>query len=198
MSDYIPNVEMFIQYQDAPNFKTLLQSLSAYLTIPIDDFFYHYFNLDTADTQGLDNWGIILNQGRTIQSPDYTSVFGFDTGIPPSPLATGYPQNYNNGTFYGGQTIPVTLTDDQYRVLLQFRYSGYVTNNSVASCMTIINNYIKKQYPLNPTYRCDIVESVMHFRYVFNFTLQPFEIALFRDNKVLPTAAGIGYGVDWV
>lgn len=195
---YIPDVPMFIQYQNAPKFKSILEKLSVYLTIPIEEFYQHYFNIETADTQGLDNWGKILNQSRTIQTPDLTSIFGFDTGVPPSPLTTGYPQNYNNGTFYGGQTIPVILGNDSYRILLQFKYSSYTVNNSVAACMTVINNYIKKQYPLNPSYKCDIIEGNMYFIYNFNFALQPFEVALFHYNKILPTAAGIKYGVDWV
>ncbi len=194
---YAPNVNMFIQYQNAPKFLDLLQRLTVYLNIPIKQFYEHFFDLRTADDQGLENWGKILNQSRTIPVPDFTSVFGFDNGTPPSPLSTGYPQNYNNGSFYGGQTAQQLLTNDQYRILLQFRYLSYTINNSVAACMRVVDNYIKHQYPLHPEYMCSIIEGNMEFIYSFSFQLQPFEIVLFKYNNALPSPAGIKYSITW-
>ena len=84
MSNALP-VNTYIQYQNAPKFNALLTQLTNYLTIPIDQFYTDYFNLLTATTQGLDNWGIILNETRNITYYNYDSIFGFDTGVPATP-----------------------------------------------------------------------------------------------------------------
>lgn len=188
---------MYIQYQNANKFTTLLNDLEAYLTIPIKEFYDHYFNINTADPQGLANWGKILNQTETIAVPDFLNVFGFDTGDTPMPLDTGYPQNFGFGNFYNGQTAPTTLTTEQYRAVLKLIYLKYTSNCSVGSCVNVINSYIQQQYS-NPLYKCVIIESQMQFAYSFNFTLQDWEIALFKYNDTLPRPGGIDYKVYWV
>ncbi len=187
---------MFIQYQNSSNFVSLLNQLSDYLLIPIDQFYNHFFNIKTADTQGLDNWGLILNQIRTIQVPDYTSIVGFNNGVAPVPLDTGYPQNFNYGGFISSATTTQTLTNDQYRAVLQLLYFKYTVDCSVKSCIDVANIYIQEQYN-DPSLLCSITEHAMYYTYDFNFTLQPFEITLFKQNDLLPRPAGIKYNVTW-
>lgn len=187
---------LYIQYQNSSRFKSLLSQLEAYLTIPIKDFYDHYFNIDTADTQGLANWGRILNQPNNIVTTQFVGSFGFDNGVPPDPLATGYPQNWDNGNF-GVESTNAVLTDSQYRVLLKLVYLTYTINNTVWSCTNVVNQYIQEQYN-DPTLKCTVIESLMSFTYDFNFTLQPWEISIFETNQKLPKPAGIGYNVVWV
>lgn len=187
---------MYIQYQNALRFVSLLSQLEAYLSIPIREFYNHFYNLATCDTQGLDNWGKILNRTRIAVIPDYSQCIGFDNGTPPVPLDTGYPQNFNNGNFYGGQTIAGTLNDEQYRALLQLTYQKYSVDCSVAACTNVINNYIQTRYN-DAAYQCEIIEGNMEFVYMFNFIPQDWEIALFKYSQVLPKPAGIAYTIQW-
>ena len=50
---------IYTQYQNAPKFTKLLFDLEAYLTVDPLEFYETYFNLNTCDTAGLDNWGRI-------------------------------------------------------------------------------------------------------------------------------------------
>lgn len=228
---------MFIQYQNAPKFKELLDRLKDYLTIPIQQFYEHFFNIDTADTQGLNNWGLILGQSRTVGQYSLDGVFGFgkrtfpkpptyplplgygvfgddlpdpfegafgfsvDTYTPPEPMPApnAYPQPFDYGVFYGGtntNTKKSTLTNDQYRAVLKLLYQTYTVDCSLASCEEVVNNYIQEQYN-NPILKCNIIEGDMFFTYQFNFTLQPWEISLFKLTKILPKPAGIAYYITW-
>jgi len=187
---------LYIQYQNSIKFVNLLTQLEAYLSIPVRDFYNHFYNLQTCDTQGLNNWGKILNQTRNTLVPDYSQVVGFENGIPPDPIDTGYPQNFNNGNFYGGQTRTVILDDAKYRLLLQLIYQKYSVDCSVAACTNVINYYIQQRYN-NPAYYCEIIEGNMEFVYLFSFTPQDWEIALFKYSQVLPKPAGIAYIIQW-
>jgi hypothetical protein len=186
---------MYLQYQNTPKFTDLLDKLTAYLLIPINQFYEHFFNLDTADTQGLKNWGVILNQGNVVLARNYDYVFGFNNGTAQTPPDIGYPQNFGHGNwavYYDRRT----LTDDQYRILLKLTYLNYITNNSLASCVSIVNTYIQEQYN-NPDKYCTLLNGNMIFTYHFNFALTDWEVALFKDSHKLPTPAGIGYNVTW-
>ena len=188
---------MYIQYQNAPKFTQLLSSLVTYLTIPIDQFYEHFFDLRQCDTQGLNNWGKILNQTRTVLAYNYAQTFGFYTGEA-NLSTTVYPQNFGHGSFFSTSTdtITVTLNDYQYRQLLLLLWQSYCVDCSLVSCANVINEYIQNQYN-NPDYRCDIIEGSMSFTYKFNFALAPWEIALFELNQILPKPAGIKYFVNW-
>jgi hypothetical protein len=191
-----PLFPFYVQYQNAPKFTQLLNLLAGYLLIPIELFYATYFNLQTAGTQGLNNWGVILNQSNNILVTQNINRYGFENGSPPSPIDVGYPQNFGHGNF-SNDTQTTILSNDEYRVLLQFIYSSYVIDCSVRSCTDIINTYIQNQYN-NPAYHCYITEGNMTFTYAFNFTLQPFEIAIFITNGKLPRPAGIAYEVTYI
>lgn len=187
-------VKLYNQYSNAPNWQ-ILQLLCDYLDIGIADFYRYFFNIDTCSTQGLDNWGLILNQSRIVQSYDYTSVFGFDLN-PLSP--TIYPQNFEHGSFFSSSNnlITISLDDYSYRNLLKLTYQKQTCNNSVEACVRVVNTYIQNQYP-SQGYKCDIIEGVNHFTYAFNYALSSWEQGLFVLNDALPRPAGISYNVTW-
>lgn len=145
----------------------------------------------------MDNWGVILNQSREVFIYDFDNIIGFNNGISPIPPDTGYPQNFNNGNFFNFGSSVDGLPNEQYRILLKFKYATYTTNCSYASLTNIINYYIQQQYN-NLSKRCDIIDGIKTFTYAFNFTLQPWEIGLFAIEKILPSPAGIRYTVTYV
>ena len=185
----------YIQFATADNLNKLADELLPLLTLNPEEFHRKYFDIDTCESDGLDNWGEILNLSRTIQITDATSgVFGFgkqsDYPIPP----TGYPQNFNNGFFYnpdyeGDTTNPVTLNDFQYRLVLKFRYRALTSNMSLYSINNIMNSLI---VALNPTFKCFVYMSgFMQLTYKFNFALQDWQKAIFKNRDILPVPAGI-------
>lgn len=156
-----------------------------YLTIDPLEFYETYFDITTCNAAGLDNYGRILQQPRSIAVPDYASVFGFDTGETPEPIDTGYPQNFDHGSFYGGQTEQVILTDTQYRALLRFRYYCLTTNFTIGSISAIMNTYFMAQ---DASYKVRVTKTgTMQITYEFNFSLQDYERAIFQDRNILPS-----------
>ena len=191
-------VKLFIQNQNGPKWNELLRKLTDYLTIPIDQFYTDYFDLRTCTKQGLDNWGRILNVGRTVPYFNIDSIFGFDTGVTPSPPDTGYPQNFDHGNFYALADNTFELNDNQYRVLLQFTYINQTIDNSIGACVASVNAYARNSHDGDSSFKCQVIESALSFTYAFNYTLEGWEAILFAVIKILPTPAGIPYTVTWI
>jgi len=189
--------KLYSQYVNAPKFQKLIDELSAVLTIPISQFYNDFFNLYTCTTQGLDNWGIILNTTRDSFTYDYAESFGFDTGEP-NPTTTEYPQNFGHGSFFStsNRIVKIKLNDTQYRIVLLLQYAKYTSDMSMASCTAIVNNYIQFTYE-DPTYKCTVKDNHLAVNYHFNYSLSAQEVALFKINKLLPKPAGIEYSVTW-
>lgn len=181
---------MYVQFQNAPKFRGLLSELQDYLVFPIDDYYEEYFNIATCNTEGLNNWGRILNQARSILVYDYSGVFGFNNGVAPVPIDTGYPQNFGHGNFFSGETTLTELDNTQYRALLGLRYLSYTVLPSAGVVTQLINAYIQEVYN-DPLKKCQLVEGDMEFAYNFNFRLSNYERQLFRINNILPRPAGV-------
>lgn len=194
MTTAVP-VKSYIQYQNASKFNNLMAQLTDYLTIPIDEFWYNYFTLDTCDTAGLDNWGRILNQSRTITYQNYDYIFGFDVGESAPTDVKTYPQNFEHGCFFAFNGQTSQLDDEQFRVLLRFAYFNQTIDCSIGACVFVTNYYAQQS---GAGHQCKIVESSMSFTYEFNYTLQSWEWILFKINKILPKPAGIDYTVTWI
>lgn len=197
-------MSLYIQYSNSTNLKNLLfgdgyLGLDAYLKIDPLEFYTSYFNLATCNSQGLDNYGRILNQSRFIQSVasgDYYQKFGFgQNGI--TPATNQYPQNFNNGNFFGGSTNPVyiELGDDDYRILLKFKYLVLTTNFSYKNANLIMNNYAKSK---NASYKVSVEPTsnkVMDVTFKFSWALDDFEKTIFNIRGVLPVAMGVAYRI---
>lgn len=181
----------YIQFEQATNLNNLLSGLAPYLTINEDTFYNDFFNINTCIGDGLDNWGKLLNVPRVIYTPDLIECFGFDTGETPTPLDTGYPQNFDNGNFWGGQMVANTLTDDQYRLLLRLKYFSLNTNASLGAlnyCMNIIVQLI------NPIYKAKFSEiGLMELTLEVNFYFNDLQYAIFSNKAFMPIPLGVDY-----
>ncbi len=202
---------IYVQYTNAINLKSLLYGgtkskinglpypgLLKYLTINELDFLTGYFSLsNTTTTQGLNNWGRILQISRTIRVPNIidNSILGFDTGTPPDPIDTGYPQNFNNGNFYGGETTLYRLNDPQFLFLLQMRYATLNTNSSLASANLILNTYFKALDPAQEVTVTDDGPMNMLISLLLPAPAYQVYILNYRSD-VLPIPAGVKYSVN--
>lgn len=183
-------MNIYVQFATADNINTLFDNLYPLLTIDPLEFHRDYFDIDTCKTDGLDNWGRILDFSRQIIVPDYSKVFGFGTvDNPPSPIKTGYPQNFGHGSFYGGQTKPVILDNEQYRAVLKFRYASLTTNMTLFSINHIMNAYFNTR---DPTHKVRVTEpGKMQLLYEFNFKLADYERAMFNNRNILPSPGAV-------
>jgi hypothetical protein len=169
---------LYLQYQKAARLKALIDQLSPILTIAENDFYTNFFNIETCNGDGLDNWGSILGQSRSIAVSDNDNFLGFykdtDTWLPK-------PKNFNHGTFYQNRELPEqNLLDEPYRQLLLLIYGNQVTNNSVGGCCRLLNYYY---HSISTTKKVKVDENVvemMSIRYLFNFVLENYERSIFN------------------
>lgn len=184
----------YVQFATAEKLNQLFNELRPLLTIDPLEFLQDYFDIDTCDTNGLDNWGRILDFSRVISIQTATNgVFGFgvqsDYPIPED----GYPQNFNNGFFYNpayeDATIQYTMNDYEYRIALKFRYAALTSNLSMKSINKIMNDLLTG---LNSSYKCLVSQTAsMQLTYKFNFILPQWQKTLFSNRGILPVPAGV-------
>lgn len=175
----------YTQYHNATKINEVINNLAPYLTIDVEQFYTDYFNIDTANDQGLDNWGRILDVQRTYAIPDWAQAFGFDTGEPLSD--TTYPQNFDNGNFYDDQSTPYSVDNTLYRLLLKYKYMILTTNCSFAAMNYIMNTLFSA---INPTYKVAVTSPVAnHIVFTFNFYFTNEQYAIFHDGQFIPLPA---------
>lgn len=191
MSEYFP---IYLQYTNSPNLISLVNKTANSLLFKDINFTEDYLSIKTANTAGLDNWGIILNQPRIVNSGEsYDNVFGFDTGIVPTDTTT-YPQNFYHSNFYNINFAPtITLDNTQYRSLLLLIYSKYTINNSIYYMNKAIQDYAINMGATGTP----VVYSTydMNITYKFDYTLQSYERRLFNNTQtgesILPKPSGV-------
>jgi hypothetical protein len=184
---------LYLQFQQAENLSNLLTEINPYLEIDTNQFWLDYFNIDTAKTFGLENWGRILDFSNDVKKISSDQVFGFDVGAPPTDPATGYPQNFDHGNFWSGTYTSITLTNPVYRIFLKLRFLVLHCNFSWQSIVNVMNIYAKMY---NTAYEVTVTEvSNMRINFHFNYVLQSFEKYLFLDRKILPVPTGVSYTV---
>lgn len=187
------NNSIFVQFETAKNLNKLFDELYPLLTIAPQDFLKDYFDIDTCGTDGLNNWGKILNLSRVVSISVATDgVFGFDEDNYPID-ENEYPQNFDNGFFYNpayeNNPVQYSLSDYEFRAALKFRYAALTTNLSMQSINRIMNNLLIQ---LNSTYKCVVIQTaVMQLTYKFNFDLLSWQKALFSNRAILPVPAGV-------
>lgn len=201
------------QYANSPILISLISNVFNYIdqTANFDSFFDHIWNVDTADSYGLDIWGRIVGINRVLTAPAVT-YFGFEEGLPSW-------VGFNQGILYSGQflTENFILSDEAYRKLILAKAAFNITDGSIASINGIMrslwppaqrggNAYVQDGVP--PQYYFGFAEegnalgfnqgpfyngealSTMTMAYVFTFPLTPLDIAIV-DSGVLPKSTGV-------
>ncbi len=212
------NVEKTIisQYANSPTLVQLIQNMNTYLDprADFDAFFNFVWNVDTAQGFGLDIWGRIVNISREISIPDASVYFGFKDALPGS-----YP--FNEAPFYDGTapaSQTYELSDDAYRSLIYVKALANISRANAKSINQLLRNlfsiprtywtfgnvgldsFVLDQSTLDghaSSYvssdnRCYVNDlGSMGMRYVFEFDLTPFEIAIIKQTDVLPRPSGV-------
>lgn len=184
----------YVQFATATNLNKLLDELRPLLTIDPLEYWQDYFDIDTCKSDGLDNWGKILDFSRVISIQTATDgVFGFGVQSDYPVAEDGYPQNFNNGFFYNpayeDTPIQYTMENYEYRTALKFRYAALTSNLSMKSINKIMNDLLTG---LNPDYKCVVTQTAsMQLTYAFNFVLAPWQKSIFNNRNILPVPAGV-------
>ena len=92
------------QYADSPKLKSLIYSFNKAVGIEdfLDDFYDVIWNIQTADTYGLDVWGKIVVVSRQLTVTENKIYFGFNEASS-SPVLVDDPQPFNQAPFYSGE-----------------------------------------------------------------------------------------------
>ena len=177
------NVEQTIisQYANSATLTQLIQNMNGYIdpSADLDTFYSYVWDIRTANGFGLDIWGKIVGVNRTLEIPASIGNFGFNEG------ASYYP--FGQEPFYSG---PVTgsyiLSDDAYRTLILVKALANISDCSVLSYNQLLKNLFAGRGS------CFVFDlGNMQMQYVFQFYLQPFEIAILTQSNALPRPAGV-------
>mgnify|MGYP001584912191 CR=1 FL=1 len=171
------------QYAASPVIQQLISDRQSYFPLDWQNQFYsNVWNVDTAQGFGLDIWGGVVVIGREIQIPA-VSYFGFNA--PPTQSWLPFGQQ----SFYSGPAVTTTyrLADNAYRVLILAKALANIASTDSGSLNMVLNQLFQGR---GRAWVSDLGK--MSIRYVFEFSLQPWERSVLISGGALPRPAGVG------
>ncbi len=178
------NVEQTIisQYGNSATISQLIRSMNGYLDprANFDAFYDFVWNVNTAQGFGLDVWGKIVDISRQLNIPGTDIFFGFNEGQDYAP--------FGQAPFYPGAATSTvfTLTDDAYRTLILVKALANISNCTPGSLNRLLQNLFAGR---GRTYVIDA--GAMQLRYVFEFPLLPYELAILTQSNAIPRPAAV-------
>lgn len=208
------------QYGQSPTINRLIDNLNEYIDPQhdIENFLLNIWDIQTANSAGLDIWGKIVGIGRILKIPSIENVVGFsqqgEENITP----------FNDGVFYIqgiDQYNTLSLLDEPYRKLIMIKalanisrstpqainyiltqlFGGQIRRSSFIDGHKLDVDIVLDQTPLEsyvvnvdtPTNRCYVADfGGMNIGLYFEFNLEPWEYALLSQTNVLPIPTGVG------
>ena len=177
------------QYAGSPNLKSMIYSFNKAVGIDgfIDDFYDLVWNIEDAETFGLNIWGKIVNVSRLLTVTEDEVYFGFAEALG-SVSVTNDPQPFNQAPFYNGvkSTSTISLSDDLYRKLIMMKAAANISDCTIPN----INRLLMYMFGDNGVayVRND---GGMEMSYVFEFALTTAELAIVQSSNALPVPAGV-------
>jgi hypothetical protein len=176
------------QYANSPTIEWIVEAFSDAIRpdVDIDKFFSSIYNIDTADSYGLDCWGKIVDISRGMKISTTAASFGF---------RGGGRQPFNQAPF--GTNIPSTgayrLSNAAYRKLIILKATSNVTDCSIKSINSMLQYYFADR---GLAFVAD--NRNMSMEYVFNFYLTPEETSILQNSGVFPRPSGVLVGYEVV
>lgn len=170
------------QYANSPTLVQLANNMDDYIN-PDTDFesFYSFvWNVETAQGFGLDIWGRIVGVGRMLTVPGDVTYLGYKEAISWQP--------FDQAPFFTGVEATQTyrLSDDAYRKLILVKALANISDCTSPSLNRLLSNLFAGRG------RCYVSDTGnMEFRYVFEFALEPYEIAILTQSGVIPKPAAV-------
>ncbi|HDJ1441592.1 TPA: DUF2612 domain-containing protein [Serratia rubidaea] len=181
------------QYAASPRLNGLINSFNEALSPDkfINDFYDLIWNIDTAETYGLDVWGKIVDVSRWLTVSDDFNYLGFSEARLESPTRTD-PQPFNQAPFYSGErtTQTIKLSDPMFRRLIMMKAMANITDCSIPD----INRMLR--YMFSDRGRAYIKnDGGMQMSYVFEFELSTAELAIVQSSGALPAPPGVNVSI---
>ena len=182
------------QYQNSPVIDELVELFSQAIgpDALYDAFYINIWNVlseaeiaNALPNYGFDIWGRIVGVSRIVTG-GVGSYFGFGEATD----RTGF----NQSPFYNGQAITENyiLTNQAFLLLILAKAAANITSGSIASMNQILLNLFPNRG------KCYVVDGQnMTMTYVFNFFLQPFEIAVTAVIGAFLTPTGVAASFDY-
>jgi hypothetical protein len=176
------------QWANSPRLTGIIEMFAAALdqTLNAQNFFDLMWNIDTAVGYGLDVWGRILAVNRVLHVGVGPRYFGWDEGFPDY-------DPFNVSPFYAGEPLTqnYTLSDDGFRVLLIAKAYSNICDGSIPS----MNKLLVMLFGTSG--RCYVVDNEdMSFKYKFEFTPTPLQLAILLNSGVMPKPTGVSVTVE--
>ncbi|EIZ9495703.1 DUF2612 domain-containing protein [Cronobacter sakazakii] len=177
------------QYADSPKLKSLIYSFNDSVGIEgfLEDFYDVIWNIQTADTYGLDVWGKIVVVSRQLTVTQNEEYFGFDEATSTPPVVDD-PQPFNQAPFYTGEvsTSTVTLTNDIYRKLIMMKAAANISDCTIPNLNKLLN------FMFGESGRCYVRnDGEMVMSYIFEFPLSTAELAIVQSSGAIPSPIGV-------
>lgn len=177
------------QYADSPKLLRIIDTFNQTMDtgVFLDNFYDLVWNIETADTYGLDVWGKIVVVSRLLKVTPSEKYFGFEEALS-DPPEIGDPQPFEQAPFYTGEqaTNTVSLSNDVYRKLIMLKAMANITDCTIPSMNKMLMYMFGesgKAYVRN--------DGGMAMSYVFEFSLSPSELAIVQSSGALPSPAGV-------
>ena len=177
------------QYAASPKLLSLIDTFNDVVSpgLQLESFYDLIWNIETAETYGLNVWGKIVNVSRRLTVNDDFNYLGFSEALIDVPTLTD-PKPFNQAPFYSGKTSTgtVELSDPMYRKLIMMKAMANITDCTIPN----INRMLV--YMFGDSGRAYIRnDGGMLMSYVFEFKLSVAELGIVQSSDALPYPPGV-------
>lgn len=170
------------QYANSPTLNQLIQNMWVYIDpqSDFDDFMAYVWDVQTAATWGLDILGRIVGVSRQLKIPGAVVNFGFKEGVNYQP--------FGQSPLYAGTPASsvYSLSDDAYRTLILMKALLNISSSTAPAINQLLKNLFSGRG------RCYVTDTgQMQIRFVFEFQLFPYEIAILTQSNAIPRPAAV-------
>ena len=179
------------QYANSPTIYGLIQGFNECIDprADIQAFYDYVWNVHTAVGFGLDIWGKIVGVDRALQITPFPYSFGFNT-----PLKSFKPFNvapFRNSRIAADRKY--VLSDNVYRKLILAKALANISSTTIFS----LNKILNKLFPDRG--RCYVQDlGDMSMKFVFEFKLLDYEVAIVEVSGVIPKPAGVSFTTQYL
>ncbi|MEX3240543.1 DUF2612 domain-containing protein [Serratia quinivorans] len=189
-----PSDTILAQYAGSPKLRSIIETFNTTMDTGkfLDDFYDVIWNIETADTYGLDVWGKIVVVSRLLTVTPSEKFFGYGEATNTTPVIDD-PQPFDQAPFYTGeqQTSTISLTNYAYRKLIMLKAMANITDCTIPNMNKMLMYMFGgsgKAYVRN--------DGGMVMTYVFEFELSTVELAIVQSSGALPSPAGVTVNIE--
>lgn len=176
---------MFIQFDNSTRLQSLTDGLLEISDVDnkINFFYKKYYDLYTADSNGLDWWGQKLGVSRIIEVSGLISNW---IGFKGQNL-----QNFDTSRFFNPNEYNRTKVDDKtYRLMLMLRFLNLYNDGSIATLAATLNKVFPNRGKITVIDRYN-----MSFDLFLYFNLYAWEKTIVNNRDFLPIPMGVQYNL---